>query len=212
MNVDFINPFLQSLLNVISTMANMELTPGKPSLKKDSLAKGDVSGLIGMIGPQTKGSLSITFEQKLILEIMQNMLGENPGMINEDISDLVGEITNMVTGGAKNILGDKGYEFEMATPVVVVGNGHSISHKAHGKKIIMPFTSPHGSAYIEICFEPVNETPEIAPTDTESKGADKTNDTESQETDTTSDTENSQSEVKSVTNEDTNKDEAKPES
>ena len=153
MNVIFINPFLESLLNVISTMANMQLTPGKPKIKTDNLAKGDVSGLIGMVGPQTKGSLSITFEQSLVLEIMQNMLGENPGEINDEITDLVGEITNMVTGGAKNILGEKGYEFEMATPVVVAGLGHRISHKADGKKIIMPFTSPHGSAYIEICFE-----------------------------------------------------------
>ncbi len=153
MNVNFINPFLESLLNVISTMANMQLTPGKPKIKTDNLAKGDVSGLIGMVGPQTKGSLSITFEQSLVLEIMQNMLGENPGEINDEITDLVGEITNMVTGGAKNILGEKGYDFEMATPVVVAGLGHRISHKADGKKIIMPFTSPHGSAYIEICFE-----------------------------------------------------------
>lgn len=153
MNVNFINPFLQSLLNVISTMASMDLTPGKPQIKSDNLAKGDVSGLIGLVGPQTKGSLSITFEQKLVLQIMQNMLGENPGKINEEVTDLVGEITNMVTGGAKNLLGQKGYEFEMATPMVVSGKGHTISHKANGTKIIMPFTSPHGTAYIEICFE-----------------------------------------------------------
>ena len=88
MNVNFINPFLQSLLNVISTMASMDLTPGKPQIKVDNLAKGDVSGLIGLVGPQTKGSLSITFEQKLVLQIMQNMLGENPGKINEEVTDL----------------------------------------------------------------------------------------------------------------------------
>lgn len=131
----------------------MDLTPGKPQIKNDNLAKGDVSGLIGMVGPQTKGSLSITFEQTLVLQIMQNMLGENPGKINEEVTDLVGEITNMVTGGAKNLLGQKGYEFEMATPMVVSGKGHTISHKANGTKIIMPFTSPHGTAFIEICFE-----------------------------------------------------------
>ncbi|AAN56890.1 chemotaxis protein CheX [Shewanella oneidensis MR-1] len=153
MNVNFINPFLQSLLNVISTMASLELTPGKPQIKTDNLAKGDVSGLIGMVGPQTKGSLSITFEQKLVLQIMQNMLGENPGKINEEVTDLVGEITNMVTGGAKNLLGQKGYEFEMATPMVVSGQGHTISHKANGTKIIMPFTSSYGTAFIEVCFE-----------------------------------------------------------
>lgn len=153
MNVNFINPFLASLLNVLETMASMKLTPGKPNLKQDNIAKGDVSGLIGMVGPQTKGSLSITFEAPLILEIMHKMLGEKPQNINEEITDLVGELTNMVTGGAKKLLGEKGYDFEMATPVVVSGKAHTIAHKSDGQKIVMPFSSEFGNAYIEISFE-----------------------------------------------------------
>lgn len=101
MNVEFINPFLSSLINVLATMAQTELTPGKPKVKKDEVAQGDVSGLIGMVGPQTKGSFSITFEESLALTIMERMLGERPDSINEDVTDMVGEITNMVTGGAK---------------------------------------------------------------------------------------------------------------
>ncbi|MGK0409722.1 MAG: chemotaxis protein CheX [Shewanella psychromarinicola] len=155
MNVEFINPFLVSLINVISTMATMDLKPGKPQLKNHDIAKGDVSGLIGMVGPKTRGSLSITFEKTLILEIMNKMLAENPGVINDDVTDLVGELTNMVTGGAKNLLSEKGYEFDMATPAVVSGENHTISHKARGKKILMPFTHEYGNAFIEICFEDV---------------------------------------------------------
>ncbi|ABI73180.1 MULTISPECIES: chemotaxis protein CheX [Shewanella] len=153
MNVEFINPFLVSLINVISTMATMDLKPGKPQLKNHDLAKGDVSGLIGMVGPKTRGSLSITFEQPLILEIMNKMLGEKPEFINDEVTDLVGEITNMVTGGAKNLLSEKGYDFDMATPAVVSGKNHTISHKARGKKIMMPFSHEFGNAFIEICFE-----------------------------------------------------------
>jgi len=136
-------------------MATMDLKPGKPQLKSHDIAKGDVSGLIGMVGPKTKGSLSITFDEPLILEIMNKMLGEKPASINEEISDLVGEITNMVTGGAKNLLSDKGYDFNMATPVVVSGKNHTISHKSKGKKILMPFSHEHGMAFIEICFEDI---------------------------------------------------------
>jgi chemotaxis protein CheX len=136
-------------------MATMDLKPGKPQLKNHDIAKGDVSGLIGMVGPKTRGSLSITFEKTLILEIMNKMLAENPGVINDDVTDLVGELTNMVTGGAKNLLSEKGYEFDMATPAVVSGENHTISHKARGKKILMPFTHEYGNAFIEICFEDV---------------------------------------------------------
>ncbi len=134
-------------------MASTNLTAGKPALKKGVVAHGDVSGLIGMVGPSTKGSLSISFDESLALQIMQRMLGENPGVINEEVTDMVGEITNMVTGGAKNLLGSKGYEFDMATPIVVSGKNHTISHKTDGTKIMIPFTSPDGNAMIEICFD-----------------------------------------------------------
>lgn len=158
MKVEFVNPFLSSLLNVLSTMAMMELTPSKPRVKKDEIARGDVSGLIGMVGPQTKGSFSVTFEESLALEIMSRMLGEKPAGINEEVTDMVGEITNMVTGGAKKLLGEKGYEFDMATPMVVAGKGHSIAHKSDGPIVLMPFESDAGNAYIEICFDTITST------------------------------------------------------
>lgn len=155
MNVEFVNPFLESLLNVLSTMASTTLKPGKPALKKGEVAHGDVSGLIGLVGPETKGSLSISFEESLALEIMQRMLGENPGKVNEEVTDMVGEITNMVTGGAKVLLGEKGYDFNMATPIVVAGKDHSISHLSDGTKIMIPFSSEDGKAVIEICFDKI---------------------------------------------------------
>ena len=153
MNIEFINPFLSSLLNVMSTMAQMELVPEKPRIKKGEVAMGDVSGLIGMVSPQTKGSLSITFEGSLALATMKKMVGEGPDEINEEITDLVGEITNMVTGGAKRMLSEKGIEFDMATPMVVSGTNHTISHKADGPIVIIPLSSSHGKAYIEFSFD-----------------------------------------------------------
>ena len=134
-------------------MAQLELKAGAPRKKNDELARGDVSGLIGMVGPQTRGSFSITFDKSLALEIMRRMLGEAPNGINEEVTDMVGEITNMVTGGAKRMLAEKGYDFDMATPVVVSGPSHTISHKTDSTKLLMPFESEYGRATIEICFE-----------------------------------------------------------
>lgn len=153
MNVEFINPFLSSMLNVMSTMAKMELTPEKPKLKKSDAAHGDVSGLIGMVSEQAKGSLSITFDAPLALATMKGMVGEAPDEVNEEITDLIGEITNMVTGGAKRMLSEKGFEFNMATPVVVSGKNHTIHHKAKGPVVIIPLAGPAGKAYIEFAFD-----------------------------------------------------------
>lgn len=153
MKVEFINPFLSSMLNVMSTMAQMELIPEKPKLKKDNIAHGDVSGLIGMVSPETKGSLSITFDEPLALATMKGMVGEAPDEVNDEITDLVGEITNMVTGGAKRMLSEKGFEFDMATPVVVSGPDHTIHHKSKGPVVIISLKGEAGKAYIEFSFD-----------------------------------------------------------
>ena len=152
MNAEFVNPFLSSFINVLQTMAMLEIKPGRPSLKKDAIARGDVSGLIGMAGPTISGSFSISFEKELALNVFEMMVGESIDEIGEDITDMVGEITNMVAGGAKRQLGEKGYEFNMATPIVVTGPGHAITHQVDGTKVLMPFKSDKGNAYIEICF------------------------------------------------------------
>jgi chemotaxis protein CheX len=153
MKVEFINPFLSSMLNVMSTMAQMELVPEKPKLKNGPASKGDVSGLIGMTSDQAKGSLSITFDAALAIATMKKMVGEGPDEVNDEIIDLVGEITNMVTGGAKRILSEKGFEFSMATPMVVSGPGHTINHKAEGPVVIIALSAPEGKAYIEFSFD-----------------------------------------------------------
>ena len=152
MNAEFVNPFLSSFINVLQTMAMLEIKPGRPSLKQDAIARGDVSGLIGMAGPTISGSFSISFEKELALNVFQMMVGETVDDIGEDITDMVGEITNMVAGGAKRQLGEKGYEFNMATPIIVTGPGHTITHQVDGTKVLMPFKSDKGNAYIEICF------------------------------------------------------------
>ena len=59
----------------------------------------------------------------------------------------------MVTGGAKRMLSEKGFEFDMATPMVVSGKDHTINHKAEGPNVIIPLNSPHGKAYIEFSFD-----------------------------------------------------------
>lgn len=153
MKAEFINSFLVSILNVLSTMARMEAKPGKPTVKKNDIACGDVSGIIGMTSDQAKGTMAITFTEPVILEITKHMLGEELTRIDETVSDMVGEITNMVTGGAKRILSEKGYFFDMAIPTVITGKNHEIHHKSQAPIVIVPFTSEAGNFFLEICFE-----------------------------------------------------------
>ena len=124
-------------------------------IKRDNIARGDVTGIIGMVGNQVIGSMSVTFTEPAILEITARMLGEDVTRIDDTVTDLVGEVTNMVTGGAKKILDDLGHDFNMATPTVVTGKNHEISHKSKDKVIHIPFESDVGPFYVEVSFDSV---------------------------------------------------------
>jgi chemotaxis protein CheX len=154
MKVEFINPFLDAVLNVLSTMAQTEASPENPFVKDHDGAMGDVTGMIGMVGEQTRGSMAISFTESAILHVASQMLGEKLERIDETVSDMVGEITNMVTGGAKKLLAEQGYTFDMAIPTTVVGKNHTIRHKTVGPAVIVPFKTSAGNFFIEICFEP----------------------------------------------------------
>jgi len=75
MDVKLINPFINATLNVLETMAFTKAQAGKPYLKNDHVAPGDVSGVIGLTG-EVNGTISCSFTEKSILAIVSNMFGE----------------------------------------------------------------------------------------------------------------------------------------
>ena len=152
MNVEFINPFLAATIGVLKTMAFTEVQAGKPFLKKDKISRGDVSGVVGITGPPN-GSMSLTFSGACIMAIVSNMLGETFKEVNDDIKDAVGELSNMISGTARNDLGNKGYSFKTSIPTVVSGPGHEIRHMCKAPTIAIPFNTQAGPFVVEVSFE-----------------------------------------------------------
>ena len=152
MDAKLINPFIHATLQVIQTMAFVNSKAGKPYLKKDNVAKGDVSGIIGITGAAT-GTVSVTFDKGSILKIVSNMFGEEIKVLNHDVTDAVGELTNMISGQARRELEEGGKFFEAAIPSVITGKNHEIAHITQGPKIAIPFSVEGGNFTIEVCFE-----------------------------------------------------------
>jgi len=150
MDARFINPFLTGTISVLKTMAFIEARPGKPYLKKDNLARGDVSGIIGLTGSAT-GSMAISFSKGAILKIVSNMLGEEFKELDDDIIDAVGEITNMISGVSRKELETIGLTVLAAIPTVVTGKDHSIKHVLGGPSLVIPFETDDGSFVVDVC-------------------------------------------------------------
>jgi chemotaxis protein CheX len=152
MDVNLINPFVEATLHVLSSLAFTKARAGKPYLKKDSLAQGDVSGIVGLTG-ETSGTLSVSFSEQSILTIVSNMFGEPVLEINDEVKDAVGEILNIVSGQARQKLESKGRLLKGAIPTVITGKNHTISHITRQPIIAIPFDTDTGGFTIEVCLE-----------------------------------------------------------
>ena len=155
MDVKIVNPFINATLHVLETISSTKTSPGKPFLKEDQKAHGDVTAVIGLTG-EASGTISVSFTETCILSIVSKMFGEEMTSINSEIQDAVGEISNMISGQARQKLESLGTTLKAAIPTVVTGKGHSITHITKYPIIAIPFETDKGSFTIEICIEANN--------------------------------------------------------
>jgi len=156
MNVELINPFINATVNALSTMAQISPRRGIPYIKKeDDVTMGDISAVIGITGKIT-GWAAVSFQKKTVLKIATNMLSEEKAFIDAMVRDAVGEIVNMIAGGAKGELSQKGFSFKIAIPTVIVGENHILSQKKDVPCIAVPFTTDSGEFTVEVCLKEEN--------------------------------------------------------
>lgn len=151
MDVKFINPFLAAAVNVLKTMASVDPKPGKPFLKEEENALGDISAIIGITGA-AQGSMALTFSESCITAIVTNLFGSPVTEIDNEVKDAVGELTNMICGDARRRLAEKGIGLQAGIPKIVFGKNHSITHIRGGPKLAIPFETSNGAFVVEVAF------------------------------------------------------------
>ena len=155
-NVDFINPFLVAVMDVLGTMANVQVTAGRPYINRKRTTACDITGLIGITG-HSSGAMSLSLDTGAILQIVNNMLYESYEELNDEIADAVGELTNMIAGKARGELSKQGMSFKASTPTVIQGKGHRVSHVTKAPILAIPFTTEAGKLVVEVSFAKCEE-------------------------------------------------------
>ena len=139
MNVEYINPFIEAVFNTMKTMLGVKPERLTPVIKDNPLTQGDVSGIIGFASKNVSGAVALSFPTDTALKVYQLMMGEPVSQINSDVQDVVGELANIVAGGAKKLFSDAGFSFHISIPTIVVGRNHIITHKLDVPVVIVPF-------------------------------------------------------------------------
>ncbi len=145
-----ITPFIKSVQNVFATMLQLPVEVEDPQIKQGKSATYDVTAIIGMSG-DCVGSVVLSFEQESALRIVALFTGTEASVDSPDFADAVGELVNMISGGAKALF--EGRKASISTPSVVLGSNHVVSTQTDVPTIVLPCVTDCGRFAIEIAIQ-----------------------------------------------------------
>ena len=155
MDPKFISAFIKSISNVFSTMLQLPVEVGEPTIKMGDESPFDVSGIIGMSG-EVVGSVVLCFPGDTAERIVAIFTGEQMSIDSDDFPDAIGELVNMVAGGAKGMFDDR--EVSISCPSVIVGEGHSVSRLKDVPCVLIPCSTDCGEVVIEVAIQDRKKT------------------------------------------------------
>ena len=156
-DVQLLNPFIAATLDCLTQMAGLAPERKRIFIKTDPLMHGYVTGIIGMSNGIT-GSCTVSFPQNLARHIIAKFMGEiESNLTDEMICDGIGEVANMVAGGAKRHFATTEYRFDISTPTVILGNPTSLHNPGGTISIACEFTASPAlteTFLIEVALKP----------------------------------------------------------
>jgi CheY-specific phosphatase CheX len=132
---------------VFDTMLSMELN------EQDTLSLADGSRIVGSVSlaGSVSGTVNIHVSDTFAAQITANMLGMEVDEIesDEEVHDVIGELSNMIGGDLKSRLCDAGFICELSIPSITSGRDFNIESKGWAVKESVCFQYQDHIALIE---------------------------------------------------------------
>ncbi len=151
--VELITPFIEAAKETFQTMVSMELRRKEVFLKQGFDMYGDISGVVGLSGVTT-GTCALSLSNELAEDVVRALLmtPEGESLPEEDLRDGVGELVNMVAGGAKTRLSASQYTFNITLPTIISGGEHEVFHRSNTHCVVIVLENRKGqSLALDVC-------------------------------------------------------------
>lgn len=125
MKVEYINPFIEFVFELFSTMLNSKARPGDVGVSRGETNPRDIMVIIGLSG-LARGTVALPFPDHTALAIVNALLGTQTDhtirTVDDTVSDAIAETVNIVAGGAKaNFKIGEGPPIDLSLPTVIRG-------------------------------------------------------------------------------------------
>lgn len=149
MNVRYINPFIEGIKAVFSTMLKTDILISKPIVKTDNDRTTEVAAIIRFSGDAT-GCVALCFPMRSALATARKFTGMDINKDDDYFADALGELVNMVSGQARSKL--EGLHCNVELPEVVVGKGHEVVRSNGAPWLALPCDSMLGRFCVEVAM------------------------------------------------------------
>jgi chemotaxis protein CheX len=156
MDAKIINPFLTAAIEVYRNMFGIVPNPGSPFLlEEETKHRWDISGILGVTGDYTGivcFRLHKILADKLLIKSGIKIYSEKER--NETVYEMVGEITNIISGNAASNISHA--NIEISPPAVIMGENHIIAWPKPIPVIGIPFTTSSGPFEVDVYLKRKN--------------------------------------------------------
>ena len=138
------------LVEVFETMLSMKAVP---CMKFDPPHfSSRVSGSVGFGGEAVTGAVYLHLSAAFATKVASTMLGLKPEELGgeNDVNDVVGEVTNMLAGGLKSALCDAGAPCAVSTPAIIRGTSFIIESLPEVKQLFLLFDCEGERVFVEV--------------------------------------------------------------
>lgn len=147
MDVRYINPFIEAVQNVFTTMLSTDTSISKPFLKgSDDSNKTSVSVVIGLSGGMI-GMIAMCLPDQTALKLASKFVGQQMDMDHPDLADALGELLNMIAGQAKSKFDE--LDTQLSLPRVITGKDLKVLNSKE-PTLVLPCDSTLGRFRLEI--------------------------------------------------------------
>lgn len=121
------------------TLFSEKVSAGAPSLEREFVNRGDVSGILGMSQERSEALLVLSFRSDVICRLLSHLYGRTVDTLESSVWQGVGELTNIIYSAIKKELNIHGHSFRMSVPSVIIGTRHAVVNVHKGGSMIIPF-------------------------------------------------------------------------
>lgn len=148
-------PFIDATRRTFKVMLGMDVEAHEVSQGKGISTGYDVSGIVSLdrLGSDDLcGSVVLSFSEEVARRAVGRVFGEEgPVPLDQDAADAVGEIINVVAGGAKRGLAKLGIEGCRASlPTVILGTQHRVFRMRDVDSYVAGFSSDIGEFVLQV--------------------------------------------------------------